>query len=322
MTTLASTKPNAESTTESSATIGLDIRPVAGRIGAEVHGVRLSGDLPPATVRAIRQALGRHKVLFFRNQTHLDEAGQEAFGRLFGSLVPHPTVPSLNGTEGILDVDGSRGERASSWHTDVTFVPDYPAISILRSVTAPERGGDTLWANTAAAYKELPDALRDLADRLWALHSNVYDYVGDRQSTHAQGLRKYQTVFTSTVFETEHPLVHVHEETGERSLILGHFVQRLIGLPSTDSRLLLELFQNHVTRPENVVRWRWAVGDVAVWDNRATQHRAVDDYDEQPRIVRRVTVAGQPPVAVDGRRSFARSVRHSPEASVQPAAAE
>ncbi len=290
------------------AAFGLDVRPVAGRIGAEVHGLRLSGALQPATIRAIRQALGAHKVLFFRGQTHLDEAGQEAFGRLFGSLVPHPTVPSLQGTDHVLDVDGSRGERASSWHTDVTFVPDYPAISILRSVTAPERGGDTLWANTAAAYAELPEPLRALADRLWALHSNVYDYVGDRQNKSEQALHRYQSVFTATRYETEHPLVHVHPETGEKALILGHFVQRILGLTSTDSRLLLELFQSHVTRPENVVRWRWAPGDVAVWDNRATQHRAVDDYDDQPRIVRRVTIIGEPPVAVDGRRSAARSV--------------
>ncbi len=127
------------------------------RIGAEIRGVALSGDLDAATVAAIRQALVRHKVVFFRDQT-LDEAGHEAFGRLLGDLVPHPTVPTLDGTAGTLDIDGSRGERASSWHTDVTFVPNYPAISILRAVTLPAYGGDTLWANTEAAYAELPEA--------------------------------------------------------------------------------------------------------------------------------------------------------------------
>jgi len=246
-------------------------------------------------------------VLFFRGQTHLDEAGQEAFGRLFGELVPHPTVPSLQGTENVLDVDGRRGERASSWHTDVTFVADYPRISILRSVIAPERGGDTLWANTVAAYAELPEALRDLADRLWVLHSNVYDYVGNRQVTSEEAVRRYNEVFTRTKYETEHPLVHVHPETGERSLILGHFAQKVLGFGSSDSARLLAIFQDHITRPENTVRWRWAAGDVAVWDNRATQHRAVDDYGDQPRVVRRVTVAGEPPVSVDGRRSVTRS---------------
>lgn len=286
-----------------------DIRPVAGRIGAEISGVALSGDLSDATVAALRAAIVRHKVVFFRDQDALDDRAQEAFGKRLGALVPHPTVPSAQGTEGVLDIDGSRGERASSWHTDVTFTPAYPAFAILRSVTAAESGGDTLWANTAAAYAELPEPLRDLADRLWALHSNVYDYVGDRAPTHRarEGLKRYTDVFTSTVYETEHPVVHVHPESGERSLILGHFVQRLIGFGTSDSRRLLAILNDHVTRPENTVRWRWRAGDVAIWDNRATQHRAVDDYGDQPRVVRRVTIAGVPPVSVDGRRSVARS---------------
>ncbi|WP_040577974.1 TauD/TfdA family dioxygenase [Methylopila sp. M107] len=286
-----------------------DIRPVAGRIGAEIAGVKLSGDLPAETVAAIRAAIVAHKVVFFRDQTDLDDARQEAFGKRLGSLVPHPTVPSAAGTEGVLDIDGARGERASSWHTDVTFTPAYPAFSVLRSAVAAETGGDTLWANTAAAYADLPEPLQEFADRLWALHSNVYDYVGDRQPQHRakEGLNRYQTVFTSTVYETEHPVVHVHPESGERSLILGHFVQRLIGFGTSDSRRLLAILQDHVVRPENTVRWRWKTGDVAIWDNRATQHRAIDDYGDQPRVVRRVTIQGVEPVSVDGRRSVARS---------------
>ena len=286
----------------------LDIRRVAGRIGAEIRGIALSGDLDATTVAAIKQALVQHKVVFFRDQA-LDEAGHEAFGRLLGDLVPHPTVPSLDGTAGTLDIDGSRGERASSWHTDVTFVPNYPAISILRAVTLPAYGGDTLWANTAAAYAELPDTLRDLADRLWAVHSNVYDYVGGRVNVSDAGRRRYDEVFTRTVFETEHPLVHVHPESGERSLIVGHFLQRILGLTTSDSQHLLAIFHDHATRPENTVRWSWRQGDVAIWDNRATVHRAVDDYDDEPRVVRRVTIQGVAPVSTDGRRSRARETQ-------------
>jgi alpha-ketoglutarate-dependent sulfate ester dioxygenase len=285
----------------------LEVRPIGGRIGAEIHGVRLASDLPSATVDAIRQALLKHKVIFFRHQSHLDEAEQEAFGRLFGDLVPHPTVPSLQGTDNVLDIDGSRGERASSWHTDVTFVADYPKISILRGVVVPEAGGDTLWANTVAAYHDLPEALRAFAGKLWLLHSNVYDYVGNRQAVSEEGRRHYNEVFTSTRYETEHPLVHVHPETGERALILGHFAQKVIGYGSTDSAHLLAIFQEHIIRPENTVRWRWSAGDVAIWDNRATQHRAIDDYGSEPRVVRRVTIAGEPAVSVDGRRSVTRS---------------
>jgi taurine dioxygenase len=286
--------------------VSLDIRPVAGRIGAEIAGVHLSGDLPPGTVAAIRQALLRYKVIFFRGQTHLDESGQEAFGRLLGDPVRHPTVPSLEGTAYILDIDGSKGGRANSWHTDVTFVDAYPKFSVLRGVVVPSAGGDTIWANTVAAYADLPTPLQLLADQLWAIHTNLYDYAGARPNASAEAVRRYREVFTATVYETEHPLVHVHPETGERALILGHFLQKIVGLSSADSAHLFSLFQDHVIRPENTVRWRWAEGDVAIWDNRATQHRAVDDYGDQPRIVRRVTIEGDVPVSVDGRRSIVR----------------
>jgi taurine dioxygenase len=284
----------------------LDIRPVTVRIGAEIAGVRLAGDLPDATVAAIRQALLRHKVVFFRGQTHLDEKGQEAFGALLGTPIAHPTVPSLAGTDYILELDGAKGGRASSWHTDVTFVDAYPKFSILRGVVVPPVGGDTVWANTAAAYTDLPAPLQALADQLWATHSNLYDYAGTRPNPTVEAVKRYSEVFVSTVFETEHPLVHVHPETGERNLILGHFLKKFVGLQATDSARLFSIFQDAVTRPENTVRWRWAAGDVAIWDNRATQHRAIDDYGDQTRIMRRVTVRGEVPVSIDGRRSVVR----------------
>src|ERR1700745_3336850 len=103
----------------------LDVRPITPAIGAEIHGLRLSGDLPAETVTAIRDALLRHRVVFFRGQGHLDEAEHQAFAQLLGPIVPHPTVPSVAGTDAVLDIDGENS-RASSWHTDVTFVPTYP----------------------------------------------------------------------------------------------------------------------------------------------------------------------------------------------------
>jgi len=292
-------------TFESPGSSDLLIRPVAGKIGAAVSGLRLAGDLNPVTVDAIRKALYRFKVLFFRGQEHLDEDGQEAFGRLFGDLVPHPTIPSVKGTQNVLDVDGTTGARASAWHTDVTFVDAYPQISILRALVVPEYGGDTVWANTAAAYQSLTPQLRDLADNLWALHSNRSDY-GGYPTGKPDALKRYHEVFTSTVYETQHPLVRVHPGTGERTLVLGHFVQKILGVSSADSAHLTALFQGHITRLENTVRWRWAVGDVAMWDNRATQHSAVDDYGDQPRTLRRVTVAGDAPISADGKRSVLR----------------
>jgi len=278
----------------------LDLRPITPAIGAEIYGVRLSGDLPAETVTAIRDALLRHRVVFFRGQGHLDEAEHQSFGRLLGPIVPHPTVPSLAGTEAVLDINAENA-RAGRWHTDVTFVPAFPLFSVLRGVVIPPVGGDTVWANTVAAYETLPPVLRGLADQLWALHSNAYDYGATRPNATARQLQRYETVFKSTVYETEQPVVQVHPLTGERAIILGYFVRKLLGVSSTDSTHLFAMLQDHVTRLENMVRWRWSAGDVVIWDNRATQHKAIDDYGDQPRIVRRVTIDGPVSVGVDGR---------------------
>ena len=296
----------------------LEVRRVAGRIGAEISGVRLSGDLDASTVDSIRQALFTNKVIFFRGQAHLDEASHEAFGQLLGDIVPHPTVPSVKGTKAVLDIDGTHGNRATAWHTDVTFVDAYPLASILRALIVPSYGGDTSWANTAAAYQSLPPKLQEIANNLWAVHSNAYDYSVPAPKVRGDALKRYFEVFTSTVYETEHPVVRVHPETGERTLVLGAFVRKFVGLPQADSKQLFALLQGYVTRLENTVRWRWSVGDVAIWDNRATQHVAVDDYGDQPRLHRRVTVAGDVPVSIDGRRSVTRKkepARPTPEAA-------
>ncbi|MFB9325543.1 TauD/TfdA dioxygenase family protein [Paenibacillus aurantiacus] len=286
---------------------GIEVVQVAGKIGAEVKGIRLSADLEPAKLEAIRQELLRHKVLFFRGQGHLDDAGQEAFAKAFGEPVAHPTVPIKQGTSYVLELDSQHGGRANSWHTDVTFVAAYPQASILRAVVVPEAGGDTVWANAAAAYDDLPPHLKELADKLWAVHSNDYDYAARKTEATAEDIKRHKEVFASTVYETEHPVVRVHPETGERSLLLGHFVKRFVGLPSPDSAHLFAVLQSYVTRLENTVRWRWAEGDVVIWDNRATQHYAVNDYGDRHRVVRRVTIDGDVPVSVDGRRSVTRT---------------
>jgi alpha-ketoglutarate-dependent sulfate ester dioxygenase len=284
------------------------VKPVAARIGAEISGVKLSGDLNANTVKSIRKAILKHKVVFFRGQDHLDDKGQEAFAGLLGNPVVHPTVPVKNGSNYILELDSEHGGgRANSWHTDVTFEAAYPKFSILRGVVIPEVGGDTVWANTAAAYERLPVELRNLADQLWALHTNEYDYAAKRYNVSSGAENHYNTVFTSTLYETEHPAVHVHPETGERHLLLGHFVKKFVGLSSFDSSQLFSVLQEHVTQLENTVRWRWSTGDVVIWDNRATQHYAVNDYEDAQRVVRRITIDGDVPISLDGRRSVTRT---------------
>ncbi|AFJ46009.1 TauD/TfdA dioxygenase family protein [Shimwellia blattae] len=301
------------------------ITPVAGRLGAEVRHISLSDPLDDATFSALYQALLQYKVLFLRNQ-HLNDEQHEAFSRRFGPQVPHPTVDSDRQTSAILNLD-SRESRASSWHTDVTFVVDYPKVSILRGEVIPPFGGDTVWANTASAYQDLPQPLQHLADTLWARHTNVYDYVPSKNVDATLNQRRRES-FVSAVYETEHPLVHVHPETGERNLLLGHFVRQIQGVSPQDSALLFQLFQQRITSLNNTVRWRWQQGDVVIWDNRATQHIAVDDYGDAARIVRRTTVAGDIPVSVDGRHSRAilptpttRSPQNEQEKQRRPATA-
>jgi taurine dioxygenase len=280
----------------------VSVHTVAGNIGAEIRGVRIGGDLEPEVVAEVRRALLANRVVFLRDQDHADDADQRAFAVLLGTLTkPHPTVGGDG--DAVLPIDSEHG-KANSWHTDVTFVDRVPAISILRAVTLPAYGGTTVWANTVRAYKLLPEPLKELVDRLWAVHSNLYDYAREVDETRIGGVdvkeQAYREEFAHLEYETEHPVVRVHPETGERSLLLGHFVRHIVGLSTRDSDDLFNLLQRHVIELENTVRWSWRPGDVAIWDNRSTQHYAVADYGDQPRRLHRITLAGDIPVGLNG----------------------
>jgi len=287
------------------------VQQLGGRIGARVDGVRLGGDLTADAVATVREALLRHKVVFFRGQDHLDEAGHQAFAETFGPLTSaHPTVNTGSGR--VFKVTADKGMAANAWHTDVTFVDRVPAISVLRAVHLPPYGGNTVWANTVAAYDALPAPLKALVDDLWAVHTNSYDYAQRDEESEEPDANYTRADFASQLFETEHPVVRVHPETGERSLVLGHFVKAFTGLNTAESIALFTLLQNRVTRLENTIRWTWQPGDVAVWDNRATQHYAVADFGTEYREMARITVAGDVPVSIDGRPS--RVIRGNAEA--------
>ena len=283
----------------------ITVTKLGSRIGARIDGVRLSGDLDPTTIEEIHQALLAHKVIFFRGQQHLDDRQQLAFAGLLGTPIGHPAAAVLSGeNQPIITPINSEYGSANRWHTDVTFAANYPAASILRAVTLPSYGGSTLWANTAEAYTRLPEALKRLAENLWALHTNRHDYVRpDQDASLTDAQRAFRQAFEKREFRTEHPVVRVHPETGERALLAGDFVSGFIGLDNIESTALFDVLQRRITQPENTIRWNWESGDVAIWDNRATQHRAVDDYDDQPRLMHRVTLMGDVPVDVRGERS-------------------
>ena len=293
--------------TRSDAYEHITVTKVGGSLGAVVSGLRIGGDVPPAAVAELRAALLAHKVIFLRGQFHASDDDQLDFARLLGfTTKPHPTV-SGDG-RAILPIDSEQG-KANSWHTDVTFVDRPPALSLLRAITLPPYGGSTVWANTAEAWKRLPPALQALASELRAVHSNLYDYVAGRPPQ-INGLdvkeEDYREEFRHLEFETEHPVVRIHPETGEPALLLGHFVRSFTGLSSADFHDLFAVLQRNVIRLENTVRWQWQQGDLAIWDNRSTQHYAVADYDDLPRRLHRVTVAGSIPVGIRGDTSVPR----------------
>ncbi|NGO56099.1 TauD/TfdA dioxygenase family protein [Allomesorhizobium camelthorni] len=289
----------------------------AARIGAEIRNIKLSGDLPDQTIAAIKGLLLEHKVIFFRDQVHLDDAEHERFAIRFGKPMLSPTLDPAKGTMSILEIDHPRGGfRTDTWHIDFAYLDAYPKILVLRGAVIPPVGGDTVWSNTAAAYLDLPAPLQRLADDLWAVHSNAYDFAVFARPTEAEK-KIYDEALSRASFETEHPVVRVHPETGERTLVLGLYVKGFVDLPKYDGQKLFDLFESHITAPENTVRWNWKQGDVAIWDNRATMHYAVRDYGDQPRVVRRVAIDGEVPVGVDGRRSVVRTkiIKPPPAAS-------
>ncbi|NGO67968.1 TauD/TfdA dioxygenase family protein [Streptomyces boncukensis] len=278
---------------------GFEIRKTGGRIGAEVVGIDLSTGLSEAVFSQIHEAFLKYKVLFFRDQD-ISDADQLAFAGRFGPLTQkHPMMRTVAGSPQIIPVDGEE-QRANHWHTDISFTHAPSLGTTLRSVVLPPYGGNTLVANAAAGYKDLPAELREIADRLWAVHTNHAEQ--PRLATkRGEEVRK---AFLAQQFEAAHPVVRVHPESGEPSLFLGGFAQRLVGMELRDSRPLLDVLQSYVRRPENVARWTWRPGDVLIFDNRSTQHYAPNDYDDHKRILHRVSINGDVPVGLDGKSSY------------------
>ena len=292
----------------------VDVRPVAGHIGAEVQGIDLSQPPDQATVAGIRDALLKHRVIFFRDQ-EIDHAQQIAFARNFGELTyahPHDDQPP-EGFPEIYTVDvkrfverygAPRPDRSgysplAGWHSDVTPAINPPFGSILRADVVPDIGGDTTWTNLVAAYQGLSEPLQELADTLWAEHR-----YGAGQSREGRSFDESQRARWELLV-VHHPVVRVHPETGEKALYVNPgFTSHILGVSNRESTQLLDLFFEQITRPEYTVRFRWRAGDVAFWDNRTTAHQAPRDLDEDtPRTLHRVTLIGDIPVGPDGRES-------------------
>ena len=280
-------------------------------IGAEIHGVDLTQPLSQSQLSAIRSALLQWKVVFFRDQP-LDHQQHIDFARQFGEPTPGHVIfggddvyPEIYSIAKFRKANSRRDEMPrrswSGWHADITAAVNPPFASVLRGVTVPPYGGDTQWTNLAAAYAALSEPVKRFVESVRGIHR--YDLPFGTESTKA-----YDEVIRQRTLSTEHPLVRVHPETGERVLYVSPaFLKNIAGVERHESRHLLEMLWEHAIRPEFTVRFKWEPGSVAFWDNYSTAHLAPRDIfdSEFERQFYRVTVMGEVPVGVDGQPSTA-----------------
>lgn len=277
----------------------LQIRRLAGALGAELSGVDLSGELADETVAAIRKALVEHQVIFFRDQALTPEQ-QVAFGARFGPLNIHPYVAGMPGRPEVMEIVKEPEDRVNfggGWHSDMSFLQT-PAIgSILYAVEVPQFGGDTLFASQAAAYDALSPGLKATLETLSAVHSASREYSAQGHSAQKRaGMQVAEA--DGYVGEYVHPVVLVHPETGRKALYVNPaFTLRIDGWKTSESKALLDYLFNHCRYEGFTCRFSWAKGSVAFWDNRSVWHFALNDYPGQRRHMRRVTVDPWPAMA-------------------------
>ncbi len=288
---------------------GIGVEPLTLRIGAEITGVDLARPIARATRRAILDAFLHWKVVFFRDQ-NLDHAGHVAFARTMGEpTIGHAVFGHEEGFPEIYSIAKFRTANThrtarmqrpwTGWHTDITAAINPPMASILRGVTIPPFGGDTLWTDLGAAYQGLSETMRGFVEGLRGIHRFEAPAGASANTAYDESVRR-------RVMESEHPLVRVHPETGERVLYVSpSFLKSIAGLSPRESQQILELLWEHAVRPEYTLRFKWRPGDVAMWDNRSTAHLAPSDIfeSEHDRQLYRVTLVGDVPVGVDGKPS-------------------
>lgn len=277
------------------ATTTLDIRPLTGVLGAEIHGIDLRERLSDETVAAVRKALDDHQVIFFREQ-FIEAADHLRLARQMGSVgvapfgPKHPDFPEIT----VLDQQTPKGEGADEWHTDNTYMPNPPFGSILRCVVLPSVGGDTMFASMYAAYEALSTPMQAMLGEMVAVHDLTRMLTKARRNGQAtEGIEEMQRRFPPR----RHPVVRTNPVTGRKALFVSrNWVSHLEGLSERENEALLPFLFDHARDPLFQVRFRWAPGSIAFWDNRWVQHYGVPDYTGERRVMHRVTLDGDIPV--------------------------
>lgn len=273
----------------------LDVRPIAGALGAEIHGIDLARPQSDEVVRGIRQALLDHLVVFFRAQS-LAPALLKGFAARFGTLSHYPFVKGLADHPEVIEVKKLEHETVNFggiWHSDTTYLDAPPMGSMLFAREVPSVGGDTLFASMFAAYDALSDGMQRLLAGLRAVNSSAK---ADVSRTREDRVAESPSQATRTVYEAAHPVVRTHPESGRKALYVNiAHTARFDGMTEEESAPLLAYLFQHQVRPEFTCRFRWERGSLAFWDNRSTQHNPVNDYHGHRRVMHRVTIAGDKP---------------------------
>jgi len=272
------------------------IKRIAGALGAEVLGIDLSQPMTHQAQARLRQLWLEHKVLFFRDQA-LDNAQYMAFAQRIGIPVEYPFVKGLADFPQIIEVKKLEHETVNFggiWHSDTTYLERPPMASMLLAREVPPYGGDTLFADMQAAYEALSPGLRAVLDGLRAVSSSAK---ADVSKTREDRIRSDGREDARKAYLAEHPVVRTHPETGRKALYVNvAHTERFVGWTVEESAPLLAMLYAHLTRPEFTCRFRWAVGSIALWDNRCTQHNPVNDYHGHRRLMHRITLQGDVPV--------------------------
>ena len=271
--------------------------PVAGALGAEITGLDLAS-LGGGSLEELREAVHAYEVVFVRG-AHLNEDDHLAFGRRLGDVQVFPVAKLLGASEPTTTVirDGPRGLDTDHWHTDVTWIETPPDYAVLQALEVPERGGDTLWASTTAAFEALSPLLQERLEGLEVRHDNESFIRGVRRASEPGAATDGLVAALREQYPpVVHPLVRTHPQTGRRALYLGgDFMRGIVGMSDAESQALLGFLQRHIEDPRFHCRWSWQVGDVAIWDERSTNHRSAGDHFPQARALRRIEVRGPEP---------------------------
>jgi taurine dioxygenase len=285
--------------------VQLDVTPLSPTIGAEIRGVDLRR-LDDDTVAAIRRVWLDRKVVFFPGQ-QLEPDDHVAFAGRFGETTEgHPVIPGMKANPEIFEIDYMLArkvaarpgtelppQRGIDWHTDVTYMREPPMGSILRAITIPESGGDTMFSDQQAAYEGLSPTMQTFLSTLTAMHDGRSSFQGllDRV-----GEGRWNGEKVLDLEPSEHPVICTHPETGNKTLFVNPgFTTHIVGLERDESDAILRFLYKHSVKPQYTIRYHWHPGDVGFWDNRSTQHAVVGDFGDAARVIQRITLRGHVP---------------------------